>query len=72
MKTNKLLVAAVLAIAIGAPIAGFAGDMKCGTADDIPRGTGALPARTSHRANSWSIRDWLLLSARTSGSIRRL
>ena len=28
MKTNKLLVAAVLAIAIGAPIAGFVGDMK--------------------------------------------
>ena len=28
MKTNKLLVAAVLAIAIGAPIAGFVGDMN--------------------------------------------
>src|ERR1700736_6742578 len=28
MKTNKLLVAAVLAIAIGAPIAGFIGQMK--------------------------------------------
>jgi thiol-disulfide isomerase/thioredoxin len=28
MKTNKLLVAAVLATAIGAPIAGFVGDMK--------------------------------------------
>ena len=28
MKTNKLLVAAVLAIAIGAPIAGFVGEMK--------------------------------------------
>jgi thiol-disulfide isomerase/thioredoxin len=28
MNTNKLLVAAVLVIAIGAPIAGFAGDMK--------------------------------------------
>ena len=28
MKTNKLLVAAVLAIAIGAPIAGFVGDMR--------------------------------------------
>src|SRR5260370_7486294 len=27
MKTNKLLVAAVLAIAIGAPIAGFVGDI---------------------------------------------
>ena len=28
MKTNKLLVAAILAVAIGAPIAGFVGDMK--------------------------------------------
>ena len=28
MKINKLLVAAVLATAIGAPIAGFVGDMK--------------------------------------------
>ena len=28
MKTSKLLVAAVLAIAIGAPIAGFVGDMS--------------------------------------------
>ena len=28
MKTNKLLVAAVLATAIGAPIAGFVGEMK--------------------------------------------
>jgi hypothetical protein len=28
MKTNKLLVAAVLAIAIGAPVAGFIGDMS--------------------------------------------
>ena len=28
MKTSKLLVAAVLAIAIGAPIAGFVGDMN--------------------------------------------
>ena len=28
MKTNKLLVAAVLATAIGAPIAGFVGDMN--------------------------------------------
>ena len=29
MKTHKLLVAAVLATAIGAPIAGFVGDMTC-------------------------------------------
>jgi hypothetical protein len=28
MKTNKLLVTAVVAIAIGAPIAGFVGEMK--------------------------------------------
>ena len=28
MKTSKLLVAAVLAVAIGAPIAGFVGDMS--------------------------------------------
>ena len=28
MKTNKLLIAAVLAIAIGAPIAGFVGEQQ--------------------------------------------
>jgi hypothetical protein len=28
MKTNKLLAAAILAAAIGAPIAGFVGEMK--------------------------------------------
>ena len=28
MKTNKLLIAAVLAIAIGAPIVGFVGDIN--------------------------------------------
>ena len=55
MKTNKLLVAAVLAIAVGAPIAGFVGEIERGTADDIRGDTGSVPARrhsTRHAGQS--------------------
>ena len=49
MKINKLLIAAVLAIAIGAPIAGFVGDIERAAADDIHRSTGSVPSRISRR-----------------------
>ena len=48
MKTNRLLVAAVLAIAIGAPIAGFLDEGNVAQRTDISRGTGALPPLASH------------------------
>ena len=70
MKTNRLLVAAVLATAIGAPIAGFKEDMNMPQSIDIPRGTGSVPSRASHGPIPVKP-SWLLLSARTSGSIRR-
>ena len=63
MKTNRLLVAVVLAIAIGAPIADFGEGMS---ADDIFTGTDLPPRKFLVNP------DWLLLSRRTSGSIRRL
>ena len=71
MKTNKLLVAAVLAIAIGAPIAGFVGDMNMpqpmtSTGVRAPFLHG-FPTRPSLLVNP----SWLLSSARTNGSIRR-
>ena len=70
MNTSKLLVAAVLAIAIGAPIAGFFGDMN------MPQPTTSTGIRVPFLhglplAKSPVNPSWLLLSARTSGSIRR-
>ena len=70
MKTNKLLVAAVLAIAIGAPIAGFVGDTN------MPQPTTSTGARFPFlhglpTAQTPVNPSWRLSSARTSGSIRR-
>ena len=69
MKINKLLIAAVLAIAIGAPIAGFCGDMN-GAADDVHRGTGSVPSRIPN-GQAPVKPSWLPSSTRTNGSIRR-
>jgi thiol-disulfide isomerase/thioredoxin len=62
MKTSKLLVAAVLAIAIGAPIAGFVGDMSVsqpttstGVLHGLPTGQIADQSELAslERANEW-------------------
>ena len=71
MKTNKLLVAAVLATAIGAPIAGFMGETKVtqpmtSTRRRVPFLHG-FPLGADSVANP----SWLLSSVRTSGLIRR-
>ena len=71
MKTNKLLVAAVLAIAIGAPIAGFVWGGNVAQ----PMTSPGVRVPFLHGLPTAQIPvnpDWLLLSARTSGSIRRL
>ena len=70
MKTSKLLVAAVLAMAIGAPIAGFLGILNVArpmtsTAYGFRSFTDFPPARLP--VNPSLLRS----SARTSGSIRR-
>ena len=56
MTTDKLLAAAVLAIAIGAPIAVFVGDINRAQPMTVPRGTGSVPARVPHEPNGQSIR----------------
>ena len=65
MKTHKLLVAAVLATAIGAPIAGVVGEMNgqpmTSTGVGFRSFTGSPLARLPVKPS------WLLLSARTNG-----
>jgi hypothetical protein len=69
MQTNKLLVVAVLAIAIGAPIAGFVGDSKMPQPTTSP-GVG-LPFLHGYPTVRPGVDpNWLLSSVRTSGSIR--
>ena len=50
MNTNKLLAVAVLAAAIGAPIAGFIGDTK-GQSIDVHRSARSVPSRIP----DWSV-----------------
>ena len=71
MKTNKLLVAAVLAIAIGAPIAGFVGYMNgaqpmTSTGVRVPFLHGLPTGQIAGQSELAS------LERATSGSIRRL
>ena len=65
MNTNKLLVAAVLAAAIGAPIAGFLGETKgqsmTSTGVRFRSFTASRLARPPVRSS------WLRLGARTNG-----
>ena len=49
MKTNKLLVAARTRDRIGAPIAGFVGEMNVAQPMTSTGGTGSVPSRVSHR-----------------------
>ena len=71
MNINKLLVAAVLVIAIGAPIAGIFGDMN-GAQPMTSTGVRApflhgFPTRPTLQVTP----SWLHSIARTNGSIRR-
>jgi thiol-disulfide isomerase/thioredoxin len=77
MKTNKLLVAAVLATAIGAPIAGFVGDMNVAqtvtsTGVRVPFLHG-FPAPTSNQADLASLdraNEWLNSPPLTAPALR--
>ena len=71
MKINKLLIAAVLAIAIGAPIAGFCRGEEWATTNDVTEYPRAVPPRTIPSPKlPVSLRS-PLSSAPTNGSIRR-
>ena len=48
MITNKLLVAAVLATALGGTVAGFGEDMTRAAADNSARAPGAVPSWVIH------------------------
>ena len=70
MSTNRLLVAAVLATAIGAPFAVVAGDTKV----TQPMTSTGVRVPFLHRLPRWRVvgqSELVLSSARTSGSIRR-
>ena len=71
MKTNKLLVAAVLAIAIGSADCGLCRRIEHAAADDIHRDDGFRSFTDSPLAKLPVNPSWPLSSARTSGSIRR-
>jgi len=71
MKSSKVFRTAVLTIAIGTPIAGLVGDMACRQPLTSTGVRDCPPARFPHPQIPIKAEAWLLLSARTNGSIRR-